>query len=104
MWVSIGAKTARRSLSRSLLLSSIVKVVKGPHRFKGVVVRVRDTPQALEDLLAELDLRQNHLLLLNEQRKQLAEQNKENPLLDKEMQKTKEKAALLKNQIRGLGS
>jgi hypothetical protein len=93
-----------KPITKSVAELNRKKFVEGAHGFKGVgvVTRVRDTSQVLEDLMGKLNLAQDHLLLLNEQRKQLAEQNKESPLLDKEMQKTKEKAALLKNQIRML--
>ena len=81
------------------------KIVKGPRKFKAVAVaRARDVSQKLEDLMEELVMVQNNLLLLNEQQKQLAEQNKESPLLDREVERTRERAALLKNQIRILGS
>jgi hypothetical protein len=92
-----------KPITKSVAELSRKTLVKDSHKFKGVVARVRDVSQKLEDLMEELDLPQNHLLLLTEQQKQLAAQNKESPLLDKEMQKTKEKAALLKNQVRMLG-
>jgi len=89
-----------KPITKSVAELNRKKLVKGSHRFKGVVTRVRDTSQALEDLVGELHLTQDHLLLLTEQQKQLAIENKENPLLDKEMERTKERAAQLKNRIR----
>lgn len=92
-----------KPITKSVAELNRTKFVKGSHRFKGVVTRVRGTSQALEDLMGELHLTQDHLLLLNQQQKQLAEQNKESPLLEKEVERTKERLALLKDRIRGPG-
>jgi hypothetical protein len=92
-----------KPITKSIAQLERKKVVKGPHKFKGVVARVRDTSQVLEDLMGELGLAQDHLLLLTEQQKQLAEENKQSPVLDKEIEKTREQIARARARIRALG-
>ena len=50
-----------KPITKSVAQLNRKKVVKGPHRFKGVVARVRDVSQELEDAMLELHLAQNHL-------------------------------------------
>ena len=80
------------------------KLIENGHGFKGVGVvgRVRDVSQQLEDLMAELNLAQDHQVVIQQQQKELAEQGKVSPVLNKEVEKTNEQIRLLKNKIRGL--
>jgi hypothetical protein len=95
-----------KPITKSVAQLNREKFVERAHRFKsvGVVARVRDTSQALEDLMGELSLAQDHLAVLNEQQKHLLAESKQSPVLDREIEKTKEQMALLRARIRGLGS
>jgi hypothetical protein len=88
------------------------KVVQNPKQFSGVipatkkpaVARVRDTAQELEDLLGELNMLRNNVLVFEEQRKQLLDRGSETMPIDREIARTKQRAALVKVRIRKLGS
>jgi hypothetical protein len=86
------------------------KVVQNPKQFSGVipqvaakkpaVARMRDTAQELEDILGELTMLRNNVLVLQEQRKKLLEHGLETDVVDKQIQKQKAEATLLRNRIR----
>jgi hypothetical protein len=94
-----------KPITKSVAELNRKKIIQGSQRFKGVgvVPRLRDVGQQLEDLLGELHLTQDHLLLLSERQKELVEQGKIS-LLDKEIEKTNGQIATLKNRIRILGT
>jgi hypothetical protein len=80
------------------------KFIEGGHEFKPVTVvtHVRSLSQALEDLLAEVHLAEDHLAVLREQQTQLQAEGKVSAQVDAEIQKTSAQIRLLKNRIRGL--
>jgi hypothetical protein len=93
-----------KPITKSVAQLERKKVVKDSRKFKGVTTRVRNLSQALEDLMGELGLAQDHLLLTQQQQKEVAEQGKQSPVVDAEIQKTSAQIRLLKNKIRELRS
>lgn len=93
-----------RPITKSTAELNRKKVVKGSHRFKGVgvVTYVRSIPKALENLLAEVHLPEDHLAVLREQQTQLQAEGKVSAQVNAEIQKTGAQIRLLKNRIRGL--
>ncbi|MGA2309425.1 MAG: hypothetical protein ABSG57_07755 [Candidatus Bathyarchaeia archaeon] len=80
------------------------KVVENAHDFKsvGVVGRVRDSSQVLEDLIAKFHSAEDRLAALKEQQTELQAKGKQSPQIDAEIQKEDAQIKLLKNKIHGL--
>jgi len=70
---------------------------------KPAVAQMRGVSQELEDILGELDMLRNCMLVLNEQKKRLMEHGSETMPIDREIERTKQRAALLKIRISKLG-
>jgi len=82
------------------------KFVEGSHEFKPVTVitHVRSLSEALEDLLAEIHLREDHLAVLREQQTALQAEGKVSAQVDAEIQRTSAQVRIVKDRVRGLRS
>jgi hypothetical protein len=104
-----------KPITKPVAMLNREKIVTSPKKFRGVnpqqaaaekpaVAQVRDVSQELEDVLGELVMLRNNVLVFEEQRKQLLDQGSETVPIDLEIERTKQRAALLKDRIRKLGS
>ena len=102
-----------KPITKPVAMLNREKIVRSPRKFRGVnpqqaaekpaVAQMRGVSQELEDILGELDMLRNCMLVLNEQKKRLMEHGSETMPIDREIERTKQRAALLKIRISKLG-